>query len=116
LPLRRGARWAFFLEIAKPLNKRFPHIVEGLGDLPDETVIDGEKLKPLTTSNCPFVNLPETHKARWGEALTAEKMKKCVWVEPTLVAQLEFLEWTDGDHLRHSKFVGFREDKVSRTL
>jgi hypothetical protein len=45
-----------------------------------------EKLKPLTTPNCPFVNLPEKHKARWGEALTAEEMKKCVWVRPEVAA------------------------------
>jgi DNA ligase D-like protein (predicted ligase) len=70
-----------------------------------------EKLKPLVVPNCPFVNLPETHKPRWGEALTAEKMKKCVWVPPELVAQIEFLEWTDADHLRHSKFAGRRDDK-----
>ncbi len=25
--------------------------------------------------------------------------------------EMEFLEWTDADHLRHSKFVGLREDK-----
>jgi DNA ligase D-like protein (predicted ligase) len=75
-----------------------------------------EKLKPLTISTCPFVNLPETRKGRWGEALTVEKMKKCVWVRPQVVAQLEFLEWTDTDHLRHSKFVGFREDKNPRTV
>src|SRR5258708_4346054 len=35
-----------------------------------------EKLKPLITDKCPFVNLPETGKARWGETLDAEKMKK----------------------------------------
>jgi bifunctional non-homologous end joining protein LigD len=70
-----------------------------------------ERLKPLRTTECPFVNLPETRKARWGEALTEEKMKKCVWVRPELVAQLELLEWTDADHLRHSKFVGLRNDK-----
>jgi hypothetical protein len=39
-----------------------------------------EKLTPLVVAKCRFVNLPETRKARWGEALTAEKMKKCVWV------------------------------------
>jgi len=38
-------------------------------------------------------------------------MKKCFWVRPKLVAQIEFLEWTESDHLRHSKFVGLREDK-----
>jgi ATP-dependent DNA ligase len=75
-----------------------------------------EKLKPLVTPQCPFVSLPETRKARWGEALSAEKMKQCVWVRPEVVAQVEFLEWTDADHLRHSKFVGLREDKDARKV
>jgi DNA ligase D-like protein (predicted ligase) len=74
-----------------------------------------EKLRPLVTPECPFVNLPETRKARWGEALTAEKMKKCVWVRPEFVAQVDFLEWTDADHLRHSKFAGLRDDKDARS-
>jgi ATP-dependent DNA ligase len=43
-------------------------------------------------------------------------MKKCVWLRPELVAQIEFLEWTDSDHLRHSKFVGLREDKRARDV
>lgn len=75
-----------------------------------------EKLRPLVTPECPFVNLPETRKARWGEALTAEKMGKCTWVRPELVTQIEFLEWTDADHLRHSKFVGLRDDKDPRSV
>lgn len=70
-----------------------------------------QKLKPLIQTDCPFVNLPETHKGRWGEGLTADEMRKCVWVQPRLVAQIEFLEWTGSDHLRHSKFAGLREDK-----
>jgi ATP-dependent DNA ligase len=37
-------------------------------------------------------------------------------VQPGLVAQIEFLEWTDSDHLRHSKFVGLREDKDRRSV
>lgn len=75
-----------------------------------------EKLKPLVTDKCPFVNLPETGRARWGEILDAEKMKKCVWVRPKLVAVIEFLEWTEGDRLRHSKFVVHRDDKNPREL
>ena len=70
-----------------------------------------EKLRPLVVPTCPFVNLPETRKARWGEALTAEKMKQCVWVRPEIVAQIEFLEWTEGESLRHSRFAGLRQDK-----
>lgn len=38
-------------------------------------------------------------------------MKECVWLKPELVAQIEFLEWTADNHLRHSRFVGLREDQ-----
>jgi len=75
-----------------------------------------EKLRPLVMSICPFVNLPETHRSRWGEGLTTEDMKKCVWLRPELVAQVEFLEWTESNHLRHSKFVGLREDKDPKSV
>ena len=74
------------------------------------------KLKPLVISRCPFVNLPETHKGRWGEGLTAADMQKCAWVKPQLVAQIEFLEWTESDHLRHAKFAGLRDDKDAPTV
>jgi len=46
----------------------------------------------------------------------AEKMKKAVWLRPEAVAQIEFLEWTDTDRLRHSKFIGLREDKDPRSV
>jgi ATP-dependent DNA ligase len=69
------------------------------------------KLKNLVIPNCPFVNLPDTRKSRFGEELNAEKMKKAVWVKPEVVAQIEFLEWTEANRLRYSKFVGLREDK-----
>jgi DNA ligase D-like protein (predicted ligase) len=72
------------------------------------------KLKHLVTPACPFVNLPEMHRSRFGEELSAEKMKKAVWLRPEAVAQIEFLEWTDADRLRHSKFIGLREDKDPR--
>jgi bifunctional non-homologous end joining protein LigD len=73
-------------------------------------------LRFLVTPDCPFVNLPETHKGRWGDGLTAEDMKKCVWVRPERVAQIEFLEWTESDHLRHSKFAGLLDDKDARAV
>lgn len=65
----------------------------------------------LRTSRCPFANLPELASARRGEAITAEVMNKIQWVRPKLVAQIEFTEWTTGNHLRHSKFVSLRDDK-----
>ena len=70
----------------------------------------------LVSSTMPFARLPDTHKSRWGDELTAEKMKECVWLRPDAVAQIEFLEWTAGDRLRHSKFVGLRDDKNPRDV
>lgn len=75
-----------------------------------------EKIRHLVSPTMPFANLPDTHKARWGDELTAEKMKECVWLRPEAVAQIEFLEWTAGDRLRHAKFVGLRGDKDPRKV
>jgi ATP-dependent DNA ligase len=43
-------------------------------------------------------------------------MKNCVWLKPELVAQIEFTKWSPDRHLRHSKFVGLREDKDAREV
>jgi hypothetical protein len=32
-----------------------------------------ERLKPLETKKCPFVNLPEKDEGRWGQGLTAQR-------------------------------------------
>jgi DNA ligase D-like protein (predicted ligase) len=65
----------------------------------------------LRTSVCPFANLPELASARRGEAITKEVMPKLQWLRPKLVAQIEFTEWTKGNHLRHSRFIALRDDK-----
>jgi ATP-dependent DNA ligase len=67
-------------------------------------------LKALQTAQW-FKNLPEKSASRWGESLTAEKMKVCRWTKPKLVCQVAFVEWTDAGHLRHCTFVGMRDDK-----
>jgi ATP-dependent DNA ligase len=75
-----------------------------------------QSLQALEISECPFANLPEARGGRWGQGLTKAKMAECRWVRPALVAQVEFLEWTEDDHLRHGKFVGLREDKAPRDV
>jgi len=73
-----------------------------------------QRLKGLETDTCPFRNLPEKKRTQW--ALTKEEMKNCKWLRPELVAQIEFTEWTPDNHLRHSKFVGLRDDKDPREV
>jgi ATP dependent DNA ligase C terminal region len=72
------------------------------------------KFKGLEIATCPFTNLPEKKRTMW--ALTKEEMRNCQWLKPELVAQIEFAEWTPDGHLRHSKFVGLREDKDTWTV
>jgi len=74
------------------------------------------KFKGLEIRKCPFANLPESSKGRWGEGLTAADMEKCLWLKPKLVAAIEYAEWTPANHLRHSRFVALREDKDPRQV
>jgi bifunctional non-homologous end joining protein LigD len=50
-------------------------------------------------------------KRAMGQGLTAAKMKDGRWLKPVLVCRFEFVEWTPEGHLRHSLFMGLREDK-----
>lgn len=68
-------------------------------------------LRPLASDVCPFANLPNSTKSRWGEGITAEQMKEIEWVIPRHVAQVSFTEWTRGGALRHGTYKGLRHDK-----
>ena len=62
-----------------------------------------EKLKPLERPTTPFPSVPAMPRVRKGDV---------VWVEPKLVAQVEFAEWTHDGHLRAPSYQGLREDKA----
>jgi DNA ligase D-like protein (predicted ligase) len=62
-------------------------------------------------ARCPFSNLPDRTEGRWGEGLTTARMSACRWLDPFLVARIEFLEWTPDNRLRHPRFAGIRSDK-----
>ena len=51
-----------------------------------------------------------------GRSLDRGRNEKCRWLKPELVAQIEFTEWTQGNHLRHSHFAGLRDDKDPRDV
>jgi bifunctional non-homologous end joining protein LigD len=70
----------------------------------------------LAVSNCPFTNLPDRTRGRWGEGLTAEVMQMCIWRKPRLVAAIEFAEWTPENRLRHPKLVALTDDKIAKLV
>jgi bifunctional non-homologous end joining protein LigD len=65
----------------------------------------------LGAHSCPFVNLPEKRAGRYGAGVTVTEMKHCHWLEPQMVCQVKFSEWTRDDKLRQPVFLGLREDK-----
>jgi DNA ligase D-like protein (predicted ligase) len=62
-----------------------------------------EKLAPLVRESSPF----EPEKAI---------PRTATWVEPELVAQVAFMEWTPDGRLRHPSFLGLRFDKAAREV
>lgn len=74
------------------------------------------KLKSLHLTRCPFVDLPTEGSSRWGGGVSAEDMKEITWTKPELVAQVQFVEWTAENRLRHSKFMGLRSDKIANDV
>ena len=61
-----------------------------------------EKLRPLVRDTPPLRVVPKMPRVRKGDV---------VWVEPDLVADVEFVEWTHDGHLRAPAYKGLREDK-----
>jgi bifunctional non-homologous end joining protein LigD len=47
-------------------------------------------------------------------AVPAEMKRGARWVEPDLVAQVEFTQWTDEGRMRQPVFLGLREDRDPR--
>jgi bifunctional non-homologous end joining protein LigD len=61
-----------------------------------------DKLRPLKRSTSPFREVPKMPKVRRSDV---------IWVEPKLVCEVEFAEWTHDGRLRAPSYQGLREDK-----
>jgi len=62
-----------------------------------------EKLKPLIIDECPFVKSPKGN-------------MPITWVQPKLVCEIKFSEWTKEKIARHPIFLGLREDKNPKEI
>lgn len=49
-------------------------------------------------------------------SVPVEYSRGAVWLEPDLVAEIDFAEFTDDGHVRHGSFEGLRRDKEARTV
>jgi bifunctional non-homologous end joining protein LigD len=65
------------------------------------------KLRPLERKEPPFRTVPKMPKVRKDAIL---------WVEPKLVAEVEFVEWTHDGRLRAPSYQGLRDDKEAEDV
>jgi bifunctional non-homologous end joining protein LigD len=69
------------------------------------------KLAKLEQKETPFAGgVPKP--GRWSKRKPGEER----WVRPTLVAEVEFAEWTPEGHVRHASFISLRADKAAREV
>jgi bifunctional non-homologous end joining protein LigD len=64
----------------------------------------GARLRALRRAAPPFA------------AAASIRERGVTWVEPELVAQVAFTEWTRAGRLRHPRFLGLRDDKAAREV
>jgi DNA ligase D-like protein (predicted ligase) len=76
--------------------------------MPDKVLADlRRRLDSLARARPPLSILPP-RKTRFGSPLVLSRVH---WVEPKLVAEITYLTWTADKLLRHTVYVGLREDK-----
>jgi bifunctional non-homologous end joining protein LigD len=65
------------------------------------------QLRPLEREEPPFEVVPKMPRVRRDDV---------VWVEPKLVCEVDFVEWTHDGHLRAPSYQGLREDKEAEEV
>jgi bifunctional non-homologous end joining protein LigD len=77
----------------------------GFDDAEIERIL--KKLRPLERKTSPFPQAPKMPRVRKDDV---------VWVEPKLVAEISFAEWTHDGRLRAPVYQGLREDKDAQEV
>lgn len=77
----------------------------GTGFTEDSLRTVAAELHKRERQECPFESPPAGREARNAR-----------WVTPTLVCEVEFIEWTSDGRLRHPSFKGLRDDKPARKI
>jgi DNA ligase D-like protein (predicted ligase) len=81
--------------------------------MPDKVLADlRRRLDPIARKSPPLNVLPP-RKTRFGSALVLSRVH---WVDPKLVAEITYLTWTADNLLRHTVYVGLREDKPAEEV
>jgi bifunctional non-homologous end joining protein LigD len=77
---------------------KFIHVGRAGGGFDDKTLVDVfRQLEPLVRAKSPFLEVPA-------------EIRKSTWVEPRLVCEVRFNEWTSDRKLRAPVFEGLRDD------
>ena len=76
--------------------------------MPDKVLANlRRRLDPLARKAL-ALNAPPPRKTRFGSPLVLSRVH---WVEPKLVVEITYLTWTADNLLRHTVYIGLREDK-----
>ncbi len=60
----------------------------------------------------PHFKSEDIQRSHWARRATGDER----WVQPRVVVEVAFAEWTPDGHVRHASFQGLREDKPAREI
>jgi bifunctional non-homologous end joining protein LigD len=83
----------------------------GTGWSSEEATSLKAKLSKIERASSPFLN-GGNKRSRWSKRRPGGER----WVEPRLVAEVEFSDWTPEAQVRHASYVALRDDKPAKTI